>query len=274
MKYIYFVTVCGSILASCAKSEPVQWCKISGGLVKFGSEEGMENEKPEVGKILSTFYLSSTEVSNTEFEEFVEACKYKTDAEKAGASMIYRNGNWNLVKGANWRHPNGPDSHIEGRMDFPVVHVSYNDAMAYCAWKGVRLPCELELEYALEKVEHPLSGMNITKLNKVGKLAAVRSAEPDRWGCYHLAGNVWEWCQDVYNYEAHEKLGLNTQRDPVYLGKSFDPLKQCTDTLRVIKGGSFLCQSGYCAGYLSYARQSCEQSASYFHIGFRVAKDR
>ena len=273
MKYFYQIGICIVLCCGCQNTTETNWCLIRGGTVTFGNDEGMENEKPAIKVSIDDFYLSSTEVSNKEFEEFVRATRYETEAEKSGESMVFVGTKWQLVKGADWRHPEGSESSIIDRMDYPVVHISYNDAMAYCAWKNVRLPSEIELEYVLQKTPRPLSELNITSSQKGGRIETVKSRKKDDLGCYHVAGNVWEWCRDTYNYEIHDKWAGASQNNPVHLNNYFDPLKDSHDTLRVIKGGSFLCQEGYCAGYRSYARQSCEQSGSYFYIGFRIAKN-
>jgi formylglycine-generating enzyme required for sulfatase activity len=263
------------VLLSCEKVDAdFDWIEVEGGSCVFGSDKGMENEGPQLSIPVEEFSLSTHEISNAQFEEFVEQTGYITDAEHRGKSWVYTT-RWEEVKGANWRHPLGTSSSIREGMDLPVVHVSYRDAMAYCRWKGVRLPTEVEFEYAVQQNLQLLETLNIDwdKDSYPGS-APVNSCSKTKHGFYHLQGNVWEWCADVYNYEIHDKWSRKSPKEYRYSGVSFDPLKPAKDTLRVIKGGSFICQPGYCAGYLSYARQSCEQSASYFHIGFRVAKDK
>lgn len=275
MKYLVWILSALLWLSCEAEGEDISWIEVDSGTCSFGSDQGMENEGPKVHLPVDAFYLSETEVSNAQFAEFVEETDYKTDAEKSGGSMIFQGGKWKWEEGVNWRHPLGASSCISNGMNLPVVHVSYNDAQAYCRWKGVRLPTEVEFEFVAQNNQMLLETINIDwNRDEAPRTGAVHAQSKSNAGFHHLQGNVWEWCADVYNYEIHDKWKMKTPEKYSYSGQSFDPLKESEDTLRVIKGGSFLCQPGYCAGYLSYARQSCEQSASYFHIGFRVAKDK
>ena|SRR3989338_6723887 len=265
------------VLEACTKevgSTEINWIDVPAGEFTFGDERGMENEKPALELKMHAFQLSASEVSNAMFDAFVRATHYKTDAEKAGSSLVYMNG-WVDIKGANWRHPQGSNTSITDKMDHPVVHVSHADAMAFCAWARVRLPTEIEWEYACKKGQTHSPKINIDgTADGFTQTAPVRALDPDKLGFFHLAGNVWEWCADSYQYEIHDKWqhqGFSSRS--FYTGKSFDPNAVGTDTLRVIKGGSFLCQAGYCMGYLPYARQNAPQHGSYFHLGFRVARD-
>lgn len=265
------------VFGACAKEvevSEIKWVDVPAGDFVFGDEGGMENEKPALEVKMHAFQLSASEVTNAMFETFVRATSYKTDAEKAGTSLVYTD-RWVHTKGANWRHPQGPNSSIAEKMDHPVVHVSHADAMAYCAWADVRLPTELEWEYACKHGQTSSHKINVdSNQDNFEQTAPVQTFDPDKLGFFHLKGNVWEWCADSYQYEIHDKWqiqGLTSHS--IYTGKSFDPNALGSDTLRVIKGGSFLCQAGYCMGYLPYARQNAPQRGSYFHIGFRAARD-
>lgn len=265
------------LFGACAKDEEVseiEWIDVPAGEFVFGDERGMESEKPALAVKMHAFQLSACEVTNAMFNAFVHATGYETDAEKLGSSMVYTD-RWTDVKGANWRHPEGAGSSITKRMDHPVVHVSHSDALAYCAWASVRLPTELEWEYACRQGERSSEKINIDDVGDAfSQTAPVLAFDPDKLGLLHIKGNVWEWCNDSYQYEIHDKWqhqGLSSKS--CYTGNSFDPNATGKDTLFVIKGGSFLCQAGYCMGYVPYARQNAPQHGSYFHIGFRVARD-
>lgn len=262
------------VVAAC-ESAPADedWVTFSGGDFVFGNKDGMENEKPEIKIHVSPFEMQATEVSNAQFQEFVNVTYYATDAEKSGFSMVYAHGTWQRTPGADWKHPMGKDSSLEGKMDHPVVNVSYHDALAYCKWIGGRLPSEMEWEYARKSGNKKGLKMNISVKDTIQRTAEVKALGRDLNGMYQLAGNVWEWCADAYHYEVHDKRQMDGRTEAeAYMGKAFDPLDR-DSTLRVIRGGSFLCDPMYCAGYLPYARQHAPAHGSYFHIGFRVVKD-
>ena len=261
----------------------LNWIEVEGGSFEFGSDDGLEQEKPAIPMNVQSFYLSSTEVSNQMFADFVEKTGYVTDAEKSGGGSVFSD-KWEFIEEASWRHPKGLNSSIDGRMDHPAVMVSYNDAQAYCKWAGGRLPTEVEWEYVSKRTFASSSKKNIwtgdfpsdnTGEDSFVETAPVTAYEADSEGFHQLRGNVWEWCEDSYNFEIHDKWQMfNDSTQRTNLGSSFDPLKNTDDSLRVIKGGSFLCHPDNCTGYLPYARQSAAQSEAFFHIGFRVAKDR
>lgn len=252
----------------------LEFVKIPEGILFFGLDSGSDHEGPAVPCRVRSFQLSTTEVSNEQFELFVKKTGYKTDAEKHGG-FVYTN-HWEILPEANWRKPTGETIPYEKWKNLPVVQVSYRDALAYCAWAGCRLPSEIEWEYAAKLGQFDLKRANITRPGDISiGTKMVKSIRKDKLGIYHQLGNVWEWCADVYNSEIHDKLALHSTTDPfeVFTGRSYDPLKNdVSDTLRVIKGGSFLCQAGHCEGYRPEARQSAEQSEAYFHVGFRVVK--
>ena len=215
--------------------------------------EGDANEHPQHTVYLDAYYIDKYEVTNEQFSQFVDATGYTTDAETAGWGWALTGAVWEEVEGADWRHPQGPGSSIEGKMDHPVVQVSWNDADAYCQWAGVRLPTEAEWEKAARGAygrEYPWgnSAPDGSKLNycdvncefdrkdssvddgyadtaPVGHYEAGKSP----YGAYDMVGNVWEWVADWYGYDA-DYYSKSPERDP-----------QGPDSgeLRVLRGGSW-----------------------------------
>lgn len=278
MKILSYVFSLLLILTSCSEESAtpeLEFTRIPAGSFNFGTDNGKESEGPSVRCHASEFHLSTTEVSNEQFEAFVNETGYVTHAEKSGGFVF--DGSWQLVSKANWRTPKGRVVNYNEWKNLPVVQVSYSDALAYCKWAECRLPTEIEWEHAanlgqldLMKANFIRPGRNLPHIEKTNERVK------DQLGIYHQLGNVWEWCADVYNSEVHDKMDggfiyLNGKGG--FQGRSYDPEKMNTDTLRVIKGGSFLCQKGHCEGYRPEARQSAEQHEAYFHIGFRVARD-
>jgi formylglycine-generating enzyme required for sulfatase activity len=204
------------------------------------------------------------------------------------ANVNWRYHVWTLQKGANWRHPGGPDSSIEDKLDHPVVHIAWTDAVAYCQWAGKRLPTEAEFEYAsrggLEQQEFPWGN----KLQPGDKwlaniwqgefpeehhvrdgfetTAPVKSFPPNGYGLFDISGNVWEWCADWYQPEYYS---TSPRRNPPGPRDSFDP-NEPGQPKRVQRGGSFMCNANYCLGYRSASRMKGEPSSGAFHCGFRT----
>jgi len=249
------------------------------GTVEMGANAMYPEEQPTRTVHVAAFSLQIHEVTNAQFERFVSATGYVTDAERtsasddpAGGSALFQMptdgamGGWMLKRGATWKTPGGPGTGIARHMNEPVVHVSLNDAHAYAKWAGGRLPTEEEWEYAaasgLADPSNRLSGamdpdgkpianfwQGIFPLkNEVqdGFLGAapVGCFPASKAGLYDMIGNVWEWTDTPY------APGSNT-----------------------IKGGSYLCAENFCARYRSAARQGQEVDFSSNHIGFRIAKD-
>jgi sulfatase modifying factor 1 len=201
---------------------------------------------------------------------------------------------WSWVKGANWRQPQGPGSSIEDKMDHPVVQISWEDAQAYLQWAGKRFPTEAEWEFAarggledqLYSWGDDFKAITICGNTWEGKFpefnseedgyfttAPVKSYEPNGYGIYDMAGNVWEWTSDWYNinyYAQLEKQGL--VKNPQGAGRPFDPQLPYTPQ-RVQRGGSFLCNESYCSSYRASARMKSSPDTGQDHVGFRAVMD-
>jgi formylglycine-generating enzyme len=270
---------------------------------------------------VSGFWMDATEVTNAQFAKFVEATGYKTIAEIAptqeefptappenlvAGSVVFAPTAepvpldnhfqwWTYVRGANWRHPEGPQSSITGRENDPVVQIAYPDAVAYAKWAGKRLPTEAEWEFA---DRGGLSGrvyawgdefkpggrfMANTYQGKfpvqdtgedgfVG-LSPVKTFPPNAYGLYDMAGNVWEWTTDWYHPDYFATLANTGKvaRDPRGPGTPFDP-SEPTEKKRVQKGGSFLCTDQYCSRYIAGTRGKGEVNTGTSHLGFRCVK--
>jgi sulfatase modifying factor 1 len=302
---------------------------IPGGSFSMGAnnQQADKDEYPKHEVALSAFWIDKTEVTNAEFQKFVNATGYITTAEKkpdweemkktlpagtakpsddelVAASLVFRqtqqpvdlndyNQWWDWVPGANWKHPEGPGSSIIGRENYPVVQVSWFDAMAYCKWAGKQLPTEAQWEFAARGGlvnniypwgnEHVNAGKpkanswegkfpyyNETKDGFI-RLAPVHTYAPNGYGLYDMAGNVWEWCSDWYNYDYYKTIkGIIT--DPKGPQKSFDPAEPLM-AKRSLRGGSFLCNDSYCSGYRVARRMKSTPDTGLEHTGFRCVKN-
>jgi sulfatase modifying factor 1 len=256
---------------------------IDGGTFLMGSEDRFaypdDGEGPVREVTVSAFQVDARAVSNARFAEFVKETGFLTDAERFGWSFVFAGllpddfppthgvaaaPWWRQVEGSNWRKPEGPQSNVDGRMDHPVVHVSWNDAQAYCAWAGKRLPSEAEWEYAarggLEGSVFPWGDelepggehrMNVwqglfpsenTVADGYYGTCPVDEFPPNGHGLYNATGNVWEWCADRYSPDLPN---------------------------RSTRGGSYLCHHSYCLRYRVAARNSMEPDSSTGNTGFR-----
>ena len=245
---------------------------------------------------LEAFGIGAHAVTNDEFATFVAATAHRTTAEHLGTSFVF--GGllpddfpptravvaapwWREVEGADWRHPEGPHRGIDGRGDHPVVHVSWNDATAFCRWSGTRLPTEAEWERAargqLVSAHFPWGDerepagehrMNVfqgefpaTDTGADGWVGTcpVGTYPPNDFGLHETTGNVWEWCADWF--------------DPTYYRRSprRAPTGPATGHARVLRGGSYLCHDSYCWRYRVDARSSNTPDSTAGNIGFRVA---
>lgn len=289
---------------------------IKGGTFKLGSEY-FPDAQPLRDITVSDFYMDEHAVTNRQFAKFVEETNYITVAERelnpedfpgvpeelllAGSTVFTPPTEtvglnnflqwWEYVPGASWRHPEGPDSDLSGRLDYPVVHVAYEDAEAYAKWAGKRLPTEAEWEYAARGGQNESTtyywgedlkvngkwmvnifqgSFPVENLEEDGfsGLAPVKSFPSNPYGLYEMSGNVWEWCADYYRPDSYLHL---EQKDPKGPASSYDP-REPGVVKRVQRGGSFLCNDGYCERYKAGARGKGEVSTSSNHVGFRCVK--
>ncbi|MDV9186776.1 formylglycine-generating enzyme family protein [Streptomyces sp. SR27] len=276
--------------------------RIPGGEFLMGAEDGWtvigDGEGPVHRVRLAPFRIDRCAVSNAEFRDFTDATGHITDAERYGWSFVFAgllpagfpatravaDAPWlRQVHGACWRHPEGPESDVRDRAEHPVVHVSWNDATAYAAWAGKRLPTEAEWEYAargaLEQRVFPWGDelepggehrMNVwqgsfphhnTSADGWYGTAPVTAYPPNGYGLHNMCGNVWEWCADWYSPAYYQS------------GPKNDPRGPSNGIQRVIRGGSYLCHASYCRRYRVAARSSSSPDSSTGNQGFRCAHD-
>jgi len=256
---------------------------VPGGELELGSIEGLPREKPTSQLNILPFYMDKTPVTVGQYRKFVKATQYVTEAEKFGNSIVHDMSGqqaWHFVQGANWQFPRGPK---EGPApdDHPVTQVSFNDALAYCKWAGKRLPTEAEWEHAARNGENSrkiyswgdeIKSNGIYKANywqgsfpylneqKDGYLftSPVGSFGYTPLGLADMAGNVWEWCDDWY-----KMYGPNGE----YIESTPGQRE------RVMRGGSFMCEPGFCHGYRVSGRSGTTPESALFHLGFRCVKD-
>jgi formylglycine-generating enzyme required for sulfatase activity len=279
--------------------------KVPFGTFAFGCDrrEGnpADGEGPARSVHVDAFIIDRYAVSNTRFARFVAATNYVSDAERIGWSFVFAGllpddfaetrgvaaaPWWRQVFGANWRQPDGPHSDIAARADMPVIHVSHNDALAFCAWAGKRLPTEAEWEKAarggLEGRRYPWGddetpdGQHRCNVwqgtfpsdNTSGDgfygPAPVDTFAPNGFGLHNMAGNAWEWCSDWFTSRRFADAGNSAIANP----RGPD-----TGTHRVMRGGSYLCHPSYCWRYRNAARSASTPDTTTGHVGFRCVRD-
>jgi formylglycine-generating enzyme len=300
---------------------------IPGGTFLMGTndKESFPNERPAHLVQVQGFCMDMHDVTNAEFAKFVEATGYVTTAERpvnwddlkkelppgtpkpdegalAPGSLVFTPTSgpvplndlsawWRWVKGADWRHPEGPGSSIQGRENHPVVQVSWDDAAAYAQWAGKRLPTEAEWEFAarggLESRRYVWGDdfrpggrymantwQGLFPVRDTGEdgfigTSPVGSFPANGYGLYDMAGNVWQWCSDWYRADSNvEAASKNVCRDPRGPAESYDPGDPYSPK-RAVKGGSFLCNPDYCESYRPSARRGTPPDTGSSHTGFR-----
>lgn len=312
-----------------AQKEPgMVW--IPGGKFTMGTDEAdaYPAEKPAVQVQVDGFYMDIHEVTNAQFSRFVEATGYVTVAERkpdweelkkqvppgtpkpddsilVPGSMVFTPPPypvptsdislwWSWVNGANWKHPEGPDSSIEGKENHPVVHIAFEDAEAYANWAGKRLPTEFEWEFASR------GGINAARFAWGDELtpngqylantfqgvfphdnegqdgffgtAPVGSFPPNGFGLYDMIGNVWELTADWYDALKYARLAGQAPKLDANMNPCYNPDNPFAME-RVMKGGSYLCAANYCVNYRPSARQGTSFDSGTSNVGFRLVKD-
>ena len=285
---------CGNVVRT--QLVPIVACEFAMGS-NSADAVAADGEGPVRRVALTGFSIAPAAVTNREFGDFVRATRYATEAERLGTSFVFYLQVpiiprqqirqvaadlpwWLPVADASWQRPEGPGSHVYDRPDHPVVHVSWNDAQAYCAWAGLRLPTEAEWECAARGGRESgrfawgddLMRDGVPRCNvwrgtfpndpSDGWQPApvpVTTGEPNAFGLYNVCGNVWEWCEDWFSPTYRRE----TARE--------DPKFSHPTGRRSMRGGSFLCHDSYCNRYRVAARGSNTPQSSASNLGFRVA---
>ncbi len=303
---------------------------IHGGSFMMGGDgpQAADDELPKHEVSVSSFWMDQHEVTNAQFQRFVTSTGYVTTAERkpdwqqlkqqlppgtpkppdsllVAASLVFTPPThavelndpsqwWSWVPGANWKHPAGKGSDIKGKDNYPVVQVSWYDAVAYCQWAGKRLPTEAEWEYAsrggLQNAVYPWGNEPVergkpkanswqghfpdhnTARDGFTDLAPVAKFAPNGYGLYDMAGNVWEWCADWYRNDQYRTM-LKRSKDPKGPATSFDPDEPYAQK-RLTRGGSYLCNDSYCSGYRSARRMKSTYDSGMSNLGFRCVCDQ
>ena len=264
---------------------PPEMVLIPAGTFEMGTDQGLPFEGPVHTVQVDAFLIDRYEVTNRQYQEFVEASGHVTESEKLGWSGVFdvQEGAWKPVDGADWRHPEGPGSSITERLGHPVVHVSWEDARAYAEWSGKSLPTEAQWEWAArggltESVyswgnELQPEGSHMANvwqgtfpLKDQGEdgfqaPAPVGTFPANGYGLYDIAGNVWEWTEDWFS--------PNTYREN---GPSRNPRGPTSGQEKVIRGGSWMCSENYCTGYRVGARQKTPTDSGLNNLGFRCVR--
>jgi formylglycine-generating enzyme required for sulfatase activity len=313
-----------------APIEGMVW--IPGGEFIMGTDQpgAYDHERPAHKVKVDGFWMDQTEVTNAQYKEFTDATGYLTVAErkpdweeikkqlppstpKPPDSMLVAGSLtftppakavlvndvsqwWSWTRGANWRHPEGPQSTLKNRWNHPVVHIAFEDAVAYCQWAKKRLPTEAEWEFASRQNEAsepfemrkdlaPAGRFNANvfqgsfpssdiALDGFASTAPVKSFPPNKYGLYEMIGNVWELTSDLYDVNYYQRLAHQKALtvNPKGAGQTYDP-SETGMVKHVAKGGSYLCADDYCSNYRPSARQATAFDSGQSHIGFRCVKD-
>jgi sulfatase modifying factor 1 len=316
--------------AGAADEIPPDMVWVPGGEFTIGSTspDARPDEQPTHRVRVDGFWIDATEVTNAQFQAFVSATHYVTTAQRAPdlneimsqmppgtpapskemlvpGSLVFTPTDhavplddirqwWRWTPGADWHHPEGPASSIEGKDDHPVVQVSWDDALAYSTWAGKRLPTEAEWEFAArgglegrhfvwgdEPVSDTRPQCNIWQgefpynnraTDGYPRTSPVKAFAPNGFGLYGMAGNVWEWCHDWYSPETYrERAGQGATDNPQGPQRSLDRRRPQMPQ-RSQRGGSFLCNATYCSSYRPSARMGCSPDTGMSHVGFRCVK--
>ncbi len=260
---------------------------VAGGTFEQGYAAGDADEGPVREVRVDGFWLDRHEVTNAEFAAFVADTGYETSAERNGYAWCFLEGStaFEQVTGADWRHPNGPDSSIAGLDDHPVVNVSWEDARAFARWAGKRLPTEAEWEFAARgrtgahyaaAVAGPRDAPEVTLVQAniwQGSFPERNTAEDgyvytapsgsfpaNGLGLHDMVGNVWEWCADWYAADYYAD------------GPTFNPTGPTTGSRRVARGGSWYCSEAYCSAYSTHYRGASPPAQAFNNVGFRCAR--
>jgi formylglycine-generating enzyme required for sulfatase activity len=291
---------------------------IQGGTFQMGTNDPAFTDAQPMHKVtVNSFYMDEHEVTNADYAKFVKATNYKTVAEQTlvpkdypgvpaeslvpGSGVFSPPGQkvslddplqwWKYIPGASWQCPFGPNSSVDGKPNDPVVHLSYEDAVAYAKWAVKRLPTEAEWEYAAQGgrgnqtyywgnelkpngkwvaniYQGEFPDKNTAEDGYVG-IAPVKSFPANAYGLYDMDGNVWEWCNDFYRRDYYQRSPSTNPRGP---SNSYDP-QEPGSVKRVQKGGSFICSDEYCVRYKSGSRGNGEVRSGSNNLGFRCVKD-
>lgn len=295
-----------AVPACAAEQAAAEMIELPGGEFLMGTDYAeafpLDGEGPVRAVTVNPFLIDRFPVTNDRFAEFFRATSYKTEAERFGWSFVFWSHIskarfsqlvedtvaatpwWCKVPGACWHSPEGPGSDTRKRGNHPAVHISWNDAEAFCRWSGNRLPTEAEWEFAarggLVQKLYPWGDKlrpngehrcNIwqgtfpeldTADDGYAGTSPVDAFPPNGFGIYSITGNAWEWCHDWFDTEFHKT------------GPRVDPQGPPVGTSRVMKGGSFLCHKSYCNRYRVAARSSNTPDSSTSNLGFRCVRSR
>jgi len=279
---------------------PERLIAVRGGRSFVGTQKPVfpqDGEGPVRKTSLKPYRIDPYAVTNAWFARFIRETGYKTDAELYNWSLVFKafldhpdglpapvqTPWWRKVEGADWAHPNGPGSSIDGLEDHPVTHISWNDAMAFAAWAGGRLPTEAQWEHAArggpEMRTYPWGEQEPTDNSPLCNIwqgrfpeqntardgylgtAPVALFKANELGLHHMVGNVWEWCADIFRVRSQSKSARRLNAGSL------------KESIRLLKGGSYLCHKSYCYRYRIAARTGVRADSSAGHTGLRLVFD-